>query len=257
MSISDQEYIHYSRQIMLPEFGEQGQQNLKESRVAIVGIGGLGQLCCQYLAAAGVGRLTVIDGDNIEVSNLPRQLLFDAKEIGANKASVSKSKLEARYPQCQITAFASFINADNATESLLGADIVLDCSDNFETRHLVNASCVRLSIPCVMAGVAHFNGQLLSVDLARYPQSGCYHCLFPRSFQLVQNCATEGVLGPMVGIMASMQALLVIKSLAGILNDKALLYRFDGLGLSLTASLRARDPACPVCAPHIKERGYE
>ena len=257
MGINDRQYIHYSRQIMLPELGEQGQQDLMQSRVAIVGVGGLGQLCCQYLAAAGVGQLTIIDGDDVEQSNLPRQLLFDENDIGNNKALLSSSKLTARYPECQVSVMDCFLNEDNATALLSGADIVLDCSDNFDTRHLVNDSCIKLSIPNVMASVAHFSGQLMTIDLGRYPQSGCYHCLFPKSLQSTQNCTNSGVLGPMVGVMASMQALVAIKHLAGIYDENARLYRFDGMGLSQTSSLLTRDPKCPVCSKLVKEMRYE
>lgn len=255
--INGRQYIQYSRQIMLPEMAEQGQQALMQSKVVVVGLGGLGQLCCQYLAAAGIGNLIIIDGDDIEQSNLPRQLLFDANDIASNKALVSKSKLAHRYPECQVTAFDGFLNEDNAADLLAGADIVLDCSDNFDTRHLVNECCIKLSITNVMASAAHFSGQLMTIDLGRYPQSGCYHCLFPRSLQSRQNCANLGVLGPMVGIMASMQALVAIKCLAGIFDDKAQLYRFDGLGLTQQSSLLTRDPTCPVCSKLVKEICYE
>lgn len=257
MSLNDDQFIHYSRQILLPELGEYGQTALMSAHVAIVGIGGLGHLCAQYLAAAGVGRLTLIDGDSVEVSNLPRQLIFAARDSGKNKAKVCADKLRAVHADCALTAADCFIDNVNASLLLKDASLVLDCSDNFETRQLINLWCVRLSIPSVIASAVHFSGQLLTVDLVRYPQGGCYHCLFPSELKVSQRCDTTGVLGPMVGVMASMQALQAIKHIAKITPNAGELLRFDGLSMVTRHAALARDPSCAVCHTQAKERTDE
>ncbi|GIU48557.1 HesA/MoeB/ThiF family protein [Shewanella algidipiscicola] len=258
MALDDKDYVRYSRHIMLPEMGEQGQQRLSCASAAIIGLGGLGMLCAQYLAGAGIGSLLLIDGDKVESSNLPRQLLFDDKDIGHNKALVSQHKLQHRNPSCQVRGDDNYLGHDNAVNHLSQVDVVIDCSDNFMTRQLVNATCVALMRPNVVASVAHFSGQLLCIDLQKAPQAGCYHCLFPQSLKVSQGCDTQGVLGPMVGVMASMQTLLAMQILLQLDDVQQrrydTLYRFNGLGLNQLSSRRKRDPQCAVCAPYVMEK---
>ncbi|CAM4104608.1 HesA/MoeB/ThiF family protein [Shewanella aquimarina] len=252
MALDDKAFIQYSRQIMLPEVGEQGQQKLMQASVAIVGVGGLGQLCAQYLSAAGVGRLTLIDDDRVELSNLPRQMLFGQADCGQYKASVAAGRLKTG--DCQVREKRVRLDDSNAQALLFNADLVLDCSDNFATRHSVNRACVALKKRHVVASAAQFSGQLMAFDLNEAPQLGCYHCLFPQELKVSESCSTIGVLGPMVGCMASMQSLLAIKLLLG-LPGLGLLNRFDGLTGEMQRLKLRRDPDCAVCS--AKETAVE
>ncbi|WP_299009580.1 HesA/MoeB/ThiF family protein [uncultured Shewanella sp.] len=219
--LSSKTFMRYSRQVLLPEVGEAGQCQLQRHHVIIVGIGGLGHLAAQYLAAAGVGWLTLIDGDQVELSNLPRQLLFSDADLGQFKARCAQDKLQRAYVDCDIRAIGSYLDEETIAlasicSELANADLVLDCTDNFATRHLVNRVCVQFKTPLISASAANFQGQLLQVDLTRAPSAGCYHCLFPSDMQVSETCSTVGVLGPMVGVMASMQCLLALNTLLGI-----------------------------------------
>ncbi|MXR67474.1 HesA/MoeB/ThiF family protein [Shewanella sp. JBTF-M18] len=259
MSLNDRAFIRYSRQIMLPEVGELGQQRLMNASVAIVGLGGLGQLCAQYLSAAGIGRLILIDDDKVELSNLPRQLLFSHGDCGQYKAEVARDRLVGKGTgdNSQVSAFGQIsakvvrLDGDNAESLLSDVGLVLDCSDNFATRQHINAACVALSTPNVVAAAAHFAGQLMAFDLSKSPDNGCYHCLFPAELRVSESCSTIGILGPMVGTLASMQALLAIKLLLG-LPGLGWLHRFDGLTGEIQKFALRRDPKCAVCA-EIKE----
>ncbi len=249
MALTDKDFIRYSRQILLPEVGEAGQQTFAGAKVAIIGIGGLGHLVAQYLAAAGIDHLTLVDGDTVEVSNLPRQLLFDDSDLGCHKASVAKNKLSRAYGHTSITAVTEHLNQDNAESVLSSAeiDLLLDCSDNFATRHLVNELAVKQQLTLVSASAAHFQGQLLSIDQGLSPQSGCYYCLFPADMQVNQSCQTVGVLGPMVGALASMQALMALQLLLGNQALLGKLYRFDGKQFSWREARLPRNPECKIC----------
>ncbi|MCL1126334.1 HesA/MoeB/ThiF family protein [Shewanella surugensis] len=274
------DFIRYSRQVLLPEVGEAGQCQLQACHVVVVGIGGLGHLAAQYLAAAGVGQLTLIDGDKVEVSNLPRQLLFTDEDIGQSKARCAQIKLQRAYVDCHIQAMDHYLDepsVDNESidkastqasaqisariseqapmqSTLSNADLVLDCTDNFATRHLVNRLCIQAGVSLISASAAHFQGQLLKVDLTGSPKAGCYHCLFPNDMTVSQSCSSVGVLGPMVGVMASMQALLALNSLLDVAQQAAVpaaaqLFRLNGKTLQWCVAKRQRDLSCPVCSP--------
>ncbi|MGS0681937.1 HesA/MoeB/ThiF family protein [Shewanella sp. 125m-7] len=253
MALSDSDFLRYSRQVLLPEVGEQGQILLAKSHVAVIGVGGLGNLVAQYLAAAGVGKITLVDGDDIEVSNLPRQLLFTDVELGRNKALVAQEKLGLAYTQSQLYAVPAYLTTGNIQQLLAvnqaEYDLLLDCSDNFETRHLVNQFAIANRWPLVSGSAAHFQGQLLCVDQSSEPLCGCYHCLFPADMQVNQSCQTVGVLGPMVGTIASMQALMALQQLLGDRNSVGKLFRFDGKLFSWREIRLARNKHCPVCNP--------
>lgn len=265
-TLSDADFIRYSRQVLLPEVGEAGQLQLAEASVVIVGLGGLGQLAAQYLACAGIGNLTLIDMDKVEVSNLPRQLLFNDGDIGLNKARVAKQKLKGLAPQCTVTAHETAFNAETAVhllaDSLLAKQqgkrvLVLDCTDNFATRQVINRRCIEAALPLVSASIAAFSGQLFAVDQMRFPSGGCYHCIFPAQTRVPQSCSTQGVLGPSVGVMASMQSLVAMQLLLSEdcgrdAPQNALLgrfWRFDAKSLLWTAATLTRDPHCDVCGP--------
>ncbi|GIU18551.1 HesA/MoeB/ThiF family protein [Shewanella sp. MBTL60-007] len=251
MSLSDSDFIRYSRQVLLPEVGESGQLTFANSHVVIIGVGGLGNLAAQQLAAAGIGRLTLVDGDRVELSNLPRQLLFDDADLGHNKADVAGRKLNQSYPQTQVNWVGQFLTDDNIV-AVLGDgdkhyDLLLDCSDNFATRQRVNRFAIENQIPLVSASVAHFNGQLLSIDQRHKPNTGCYHCLFPADMSVSQSCQTVGILGPMVGALASMQALVALQQLIGHKQAVGKLFRFDGKHFSWREVNLPRNQACSVC----------
>ncbi|PIW58669.1 MAG: thiamine biosynthesis protein ThiF [Shewanella sp. CG12_big_fil_rev_8_21_14_0_65_47_15] len=265
-TLSDADFMRYSRQVLLPEVGEAGQLQLADANVVIVGLGGLGQLAAQYLACAGIGSLTLIDMDKVEVSNLPRQLLFNDADIGLNKARVAKQKLNDLAPHCTVTAHETAFNTETSAHHF--ADIfqakqwgkkvlVLDCTDNFVTRQAINRSCIEAALPLVSASITAFSGQLLAVDQMQFPSGGCYHCIFPAQTRVSQSCSTQGVLGPSVGVMASMQSLVVMQLLLSVdcgcdAPKNALLgrfWRFDAKSLAWTAAVLTRDPHCDVCGP--------
>jgi len=269
MMLSDQDFLHYSRQILLPEVGEQGQSTFNQSHILIIGVGGLGTLAAHYLAAAGIGNITLVDGDVVEQSNLPRQLLFCKADLGVNKAQVAAHKLKQAYPDCQFHCYQQYLTQANA-EAVLGnesavVDQILDCSDNFDSRQQINQLAVKHGITLVSASAASFQGQLLSINPHIAPQSGCYHCLYPSDMRVSQTCQTVGVLGPMVGTLASMQALMSLnllletelRSLLDEVTDTAntsgaqllgKLYRFDGARFVWRQASLLRDPNCSVCS---------
>lgn len=254
--MSDKDFMRYSRQLLLPEVGEAGQLRLAGAHVAIIGVGGLGTLAAHYLAAAGVGAITLVDGDTVCLSNLPRQLLFNQSDVGQNKAWVAATRLAQAYPHTTLVAAPKMFDKESARD-LLGSlcyakaksrpVVVLDCSDNFATRQGVNSFCVSHELPLCSASVAHFSGQLFAMDSTQSPMGGCYHCLFPADTQVIQNCSTAGVLGPMVGMMASMQALLALEVLLGIGDVTGYLWRLDGKRLDWRRASMVRDHHCPVC----------
>ncbi|MBU1390309.1 MAG: HesA/MoeB/ThiF family protein [Gammaproteobacteria bacterium] len=263
-TLSDADFMRYSRQVLLPEVGEAGQWQLADASVVIVGLGGLGQLAAQYLARAGIGCLTLIDMDKVEVSNLPRQLLFSDGDIGLNKARVAKQKLNDLAPQCTVTAHETAFNTETAAHHFAGIFqakqqgknvLVLDCTDNFATRQAINRSCIEAALPLVSASIAAFSGQLFAVDQMLFPSGGCYHCIFPAQTRVPQSCSTQGVLGPSVGVMASMQSLVAMQLLLSVDSGRdapknALLgrfWRFDAKSLTWTAAALTRDPHCDVC----------
>ncbi len=247
MGLNDDDFMRFSRQVLLPEVGEHGQKTLAIMRVTVIGIGGLGHLVSNYLAAGGVGQLTLIDHDIIEVSNLPRQLLFCDEDIGQFKSGIAKAKLAKANPHCDIKAITAKVVDENISDLLAHSDLVLDCTDDFSTRQLINSTCVERDIPLIIASVANFKGQLLIVDLNHSPDSGCYQCLFPADSVVTQNCQTVGVLGPMVGVMASMQSLLAMNYLLGLSVPLGKLFIFDGLKVSWQEMGTHRDLLCATC----------
>ena len=236
----------YSRQTALREVGAAGQARLRASRVAVVGAGGLGVPVLQYLAGAGVGHLTVIDGDQLEPSNLHRQTWYAIADCGRPKAQLAAARIAALNPEVQVTAHAERLDAANGAGLLAGHDLVVDCSDNFATKFLLNDLAHELGTRALFASVHQFEGQLQSVD----PAGGgaCLRCLWPEATRdgVVGNCAEAGVLGPVPGVLGSLQALEAIKillDLPGRLGDGLLLVGLSDLGMSRLAAKRAGD--CP------------
>lgn len=247
MSVNDNDFIRFSRQILLPEVEETGQVKLHLAKVVIIGVGGLGTLVAEYLAAAGIGKITLVDHDTVELSNLPRQLLFSEDDINQNKAQVAGLKLASRDKSCELLAITDKFSIDNCEDILAGCDLVFDCTDDFSTRQAINLACINHSNPLVSASVANFSGQLLVIDQVSSPDSGCYACLFPSELIVSQTCQTVGVLGPMVGVMASMQALVGMNLLLGVNVPLGKLLRFDGREMKWREAHLNRDHNCPSC----------
>jgi len=242
--LSDSDRERYQRHLQLPAFGETGQAALKKARVCVVGLGGLGCPATLYLAAAGVGQLTLVDGDSVSLSNLQRQVLFTESDLGDNKAEAAAAQLAARNSTIKVSAEARHLDAGSALQLFKTADIVLDCTDNFHTRYLINDLCQHLGKPWIYASVLGFSGQFA---LFR-PGGGCFRCLFPQLGE-VPDCNQAGVLGAVPGILGSQQALAAIKYLAGLTkNDPSRLYSFEGLDLSLRSFSLSTAPGCPLCS---------
>ncbi|MCW8126517.1 HesA/MoeB/ThiF family protein [Microbulbifer halophilus] len=247
--LSRKELQRYSRQIMLPRVGEAGQEKLKKARVMIVGLGGLGSPVALYLAAAGVGELHLVDGDRIEISNLQRQILYKTNHRDKAKAQVAAQQLSAANPEIRVHPHDNLADESWLRDRLGDIDLVLDCTDNLETRHAINRVCRALRKPVVMASVLGFSGQLISFDFAAQ-QSPCYACLFPPSADReVQNCSTAGVMGPALGVVGSMQALEAIKLLLGLpVASLSQLQLFEAESLELRPLQLQGNNDCPVCS---------
>lgn len=246
--MDDSDRKRYSRHIQLPQIGESGQQRLLDSRVLIVGVGGLGSPASMYLASAGAGCLVLSDFDQVDESNLQRQIVHTTQAIGREKAFSAKTTLTAINPGIEIIALDWALDSDELQEQVDLADVVLDCSDNFETRFEVNRMCVLTRTPLVSGAAVRMDGQISTYLLDR-PDSPCYRCLYGEVSGPGESCAAEGILAPVVGIIGTIQALEAIKIIAGVgktLNGRLLL--FDGAGLEFQTMKFKKDPECADCA---------
>jgi adenylyltransferase/sulfurtransferase len=247
--MNDEQLLRYSRHIMLAELGIEGQQRLLGSRALVIGAGGLGSPIALYLAAAGVGRLTLCDGDAVDLTNLQRQIAHAHTAIGSNKAASAAHAARAINPEIEIVAVPLRLGAADLPSLVAAADVVIDASDNFATRHAVNRACVAQRKPLVSGAAVRFDGQVSVFDLRR-ADSPCYHCLFPDSAEADEmRCAENGVFAPLVGIIGTTQAAEALKLLAGIgrsLHGRLLL--LNALEMEWRAIRVPKDPACPVCA---------
>ncbi|MEC5321089.1 HesA/MoeB/ThiF family protein [Brenneria populi subsp. brevivirga] len=244
--LSDREFLRYSRQLLLEEFGPEGQEKLKSASILLVGLGGLGAPASLYLAAAGVGTLLLADDDALHLTNLQRQILYRTDDIDKPKAELAKQRLQALNPHAKIVALTERLCGEPLHQAVGRADVVLDCSDNMATRHAVNAACIRAGKPLVSGSAVGFSGQLLV--LTPPYRHGCYACLYPDAAEPQRNCRTAGVLGPVVGVIGTLQALEALKLLAGLpstLSGKLRL--FDGKQQSWNTLQLTRAPHCPVC----------
>lgn len=247
--MNDEQLLRYARHILLDEFGIEGQDKLQAARVLIVGAGGLGSPAAAYLAASGVGHLVLADDDEVELSNLQRQILHTTDRVGWPKAESGQHMLTALNPEIHIQALVQRLDDAALDEQVGQADLVLDCCDNFATRHAVNRACVRHRKPLVSGAAIRFAGQISVFDLRR-DDAPCYHCLFPEADDAEElRCATTGVLAPLVGIVGSTQAAEAIKVLTGI--GEPLVGRMlclNALDMQWQTLRFKRDPACLVCA---------
>lgn len=249
--MNDEQLLRYSRHVLLDDIGIEGQQRLLDSHALVIGAGGLGSPALLYLGTAGVGRLTVVDHDTVDLTNLQRQIAHDRSRVGQPKAESAAHRVRSINPDVQLRAVAR--RADDAllAELVATADVVLDCSDNFRTRHAVNAACVQHRKPLVSGAAIGFDGQVSVYD-SRQPEAPCYACLFPpeAAFEEVA-CATMGVFAPLVGIIGTVQAAEALKLLAGIGRPLAgRLLMLDGRAMAWDEVKLARQPQCSVCGPH-------
>ncbi len=254
MPLSPEELQRYSRQILLPEFGLEGQECLKSARILIIGAGGLGCPAAIYLAAMGVGTIGILDDDTVAVSNLHRQILFRAGDVQQSKAVFAGKHLSEVNSNVTIVPFDARITRRNAIEMLRGFDLVLDGSDNFATRYLVNDACLVLGIPLISASILRFEGQLTILCTSDGP---CYRCLFPQppSAGDAPSCAEAGVMGALAGTMGTMMAMEAVKIITNIgasLTGRLLLY--DALAANIHIVDINRDPECRVCSVPRSER---
>ncbi|UFH48662.1 molybdopterin-synthase adenylyltransferase MoeB [Pseudomonas sp. KNUC1026] len=249
--LSDDELLRYSRQVLLPQIDVAGQLRLKQARVLIVGLGGLGSPVALYLAAAGIGQLHLADFDSVDVTNLQRQVLHGNADIGLPKVDSALARLKALNPCIELVPHRQALSEACLAEVIGGVDLVLDCSDNFATREAVNAACVAARVPLVSGAAIRLEGQLSVFD-PRQASSPCYHCLYGHGSEEELTCSQAGVAGPLVGLVGSLQALEALKLLAGFgepLVGRLLL--IDALGTRFRELRVKRDPACPVCGgPH-------
>ena len=248
--MDDDQLLRYSRHILLPEIGIEGQERLLQARALIIGAGGLGSPVAIYLAAAGVGHITLCDADEVDLTNLQRQIAHRTQSVGRPKVLSAQATLAEINAQVVVDAVAERLEGERVGALVSGSDIVLDCSDNFATRHAVNRASVGARTPLVSGAAIRFDGQVAVFD-PRDPASPCYHCLFGEGEELEETrCATMGVFAPLVGVVGATQAAEALKLVAGVGESLAgRLLLLDALAMQWRELRVPRDPACPVCRP--------
>lgn len=246
--MNDQQLLRYARHILLDELGIEGQEKFLAARVLIVGAGGLGSPAALYLTTAGVGDITLADDDIVELSNLQRQILHIDTSVGQPKAESGRDRLAAYNPEARVTARVERLDGLALDDAVAAVDVVLDCTDNFTTRHAINRACVQHRKPLVSGAAIRFDGQISVYDL-RHDDAPCYHCLFPEADDVeAVNCATTGVFAPLVGIIGAMQAAEALKLLAGIGESlSGRLLWLDVRTMQWRSVNVRRDPECAVC----------
>ncbi|HEB82074.1 MAG TPA: molybdopterin-synthase adenylyltransferase MoeB [Gammaproteobacteria bacterium] len=249
ITFTDEQLLHYSRQIMLPHFGIEGQQKLREAHVLIIGLGGLGSPAAMYLAAAGIGTLTLVDFDHVDHSNLQRQIIHNTHSLGESKVDSARRTLQTLNPETEIICVNTKIEQEELQAMLNNISCVIDASDNFATRFLVNRACFATKTPLVSAAAIQYEGHISVFDM-QGSDSACYACLYPEEGEDNTNCSDNGILAPVVGIIGSMQALEAIKLIAGIgeiLSNRLMI--FDALSMQWRTMKLKKDSSCPVCKP--------
>lgn len=246
--MNDNQLLRYSRQIMLPQIDIEGQQKLLAANILIVGTGGLGSPAAIYLAAAGVGNITIYDNDIVDLSNLQRQIAHHTPDIGTDKVISTRQTLNKLNPDVQIKAVKQRLGGEQLELEVMQADVVLDCSDNFSTRFAINKACVKHKTPLVSGAAIRFEGQV-TVFTPGKNNSPCYNCLYNNDGEELQNCATNGVIAPITGIVGSIQALEAMKLVINIgdtLTGRLLL--LDGLTMEWNTMKLRKNPTCPTCS---------
>lgn len=248
--MNDQQLLRYNRQILLPQFGYEGQQKLLQAHVAIMGLGGLGSPAAMYLAAAGVGQLTLVDFDVVDTSNLQRQILHREENVGQLKTESAKQNLLQINPEVKLHTFNHKLDDAELNQLAAHVDVILDGTDNFASRFAINRACVARRTPLISGAAIRFDGQIGVFDL-RKDDSPCYRCLYDENGNNDETCSMNGVIAPLVGVIGSLQALETIKLIASIgdtLHSKLLV--FDALHQEWRSMKLRRDPQCPVCNTH-------
>jgi molybdopterin/thiamine biosynthesis adenylyltransferase len=256
--MTDDQLLRYSRHILLDELGVEGQQRIMQAHALVVGAGGLGSPVALYLGTAGVGRITLVDSDTVDLTNLQRQIAHNLARVGHPKAESAREAIAAINPEPQVRVVAQRADAGLLDELVPAADVVLDCSDNFATRQEINAACVRHARPLVAGAAIRFDGQISVYD-TRDEQSPCYACVFPPSQDFEEAlCATMGVFAPLVGIIGTMQAGEALKLLAGVGSSLAgRLQMLDARSMEWTEVRVPRNRSCVVCAARDQGDSYQ
>ena len=245
--MNDAQLLRYSRHILLPQIGIDGQQKLLDAHVLVIGVGGLGSPVAMYLASSGVGHITLVDPDTVDLTNLQRQIVHTTETVGRAKIDSAIQQLKALNPDIDITGIAHKLEGDELLDQVRRADTVIDGSDNFPTRFAVNAACVTAKKPLISAAVTRFEGQV-SVFRADRPNSPCYRCLYQETDDPGEPCVQFGVLAPVAGVVGAIQATETVKVLMGIgepLTGRLLLV--DALTMEWRVVRLKKDPKCPVC----------
>ena len=249
--MTDEQLLRYSRHILLDELGIEGQATILSSHALIIGAGGLGSPAALYLASAGVGKITLVDDDTVDFTNLQRQIIHTQARVGMSKAESGRLALSAINPEIDIVPLQQRLSGEALDTLVASADIVLDCTDNFATRHAINRACVHHRKPLVSGAAIRFDGQISVYDLRR-DDAPCYHCLFPECDEVEEvRCAVMGVFAPLTGIIGTMQAAEALKLAAGIgdsLSGRLLL--LDALSMEWRTVRFRQDAGCAVCGPN-------
>jgi adenylyltransferase/sulfurtransferase len=251
--MDDTQLLRYSRHILLPEVGIESQQKFVAAHALVVGAGGLGAPVAHFLAASGIGTITLADPDTVDLTNLQRQILYASANVGQRKVDAARARLASINPDVRVETIAARLGADDLGPLVARADVVVDCCDNFATRHAVNRACVAARKPLVSGAAIRFDGQIAVFD-ARDPASPCYHCLFGEGEDLEETrCAIMGVFAPLVGIVGATQAAEALKIVGGIGDTLAgRLLLLDALAMRWREVRIARDPQCPVCSTQLQ-----
>lgn len=245
--MNDQQLLRYSRQILLPQIDIEGQQALLEGKVLVIGLGGLGSPVAMYLAAAGVGELTLVDDDQVELSNLQRQIIHGEADIGEDKVTSAANSINALNAEIDVKTISKRLSETELTEQVKRVDVVVDCSDNFATRFLLNKVTQQCRVPLVSGAAIRMEGQVTVYD-ARQEGSACYRCLYEDTGELQQTCSETGVFSPLLGVIGGMQAIETMKLLINtgdILSGRLLI--FDAFAMAWREIRIKQDAACPVC----------
>ena len=236
----------YARQIRLAQIGEKGQQAILDASVLIVGVGGLGSPAAMYLAAAGIGKIVLSDFDIVETSNLQRQIIHRNASVGENKVDSGKQTIQALNPECAVEVIGYQLEAEELKQMIESVDIVLDCSDNYPTRFEVNRYCVETATPLVTGAAIRLEGQIMNYQPAA--DSACYQCLYTHAYGNEESCELEGILGPVVGVIGTLQAVQTLLILAGQGEEMVnRLLLFDALAMQWQSVTLPKNPNCPIC----------
>jgi adenylyltransferase/sulfurtransferase len=244
--MDDEQLLRYSRQIMLPQIDVAGQEKLLSSHALIIGLGGLGSPVALYLAAAGVGRLTLVDHDQVDLSNLQRQVIHTSADIGRDKVESARDQILAINPDCMVNCIPAQLSGKALLEQVRSADIAIECSDNFSSRFALNEACVKTGTPLVSGAVIRMEGQLGVFD-ARDKSAPCYACLYREEGEDENRCSETGVLAPVAGLIGSLQATETLKLLLDIPVDTGRLLLIDAERMQFRSMKLRKDPDCPVC----------